>query len=138
MTAGYPLLTRLEDSPPGLIEVYPHPALVELTSAKRRLPYKVSRARAYWKEADRAQRRDLLFQTWKGIVAGLQHRIDGADAALRLPDLQARAVHLKAYEDTLDAVVCTWVGVCTLEGRAVPFGDAISAIWIPVQRAAVV
>jgi predicted RNase H-like nuclease len=137
MTAGYPLLTQLQDNPPGVIEVYPHPALIELTGAKRRLPYKLARARAYWAEATPAQRRDLLYQTWKGIVADLERRIDGAETALRLPDPQAETVDLKAYEDTLDAVVCAWVGVCALEGRAVPFGDAASAIWIPVQRATV-
>jgi predicted RNase H-like nuclease len=36
-----------------------------------------------------------------------------------------------AYEDTLDTVVCAWIAVCALEGRAVPFGDESSAIWIP-------
>jgi predicted RNase H-like nuclease len=36
-TCGYPLQT-LEINTPGLIEVYPHPALVELASAQERLP----------------------------------------------------------------------------------------------------
>jgi predicted RNase H-like nuclease len=37
--AGYPLQTDAI-APPGLIEVFPHPALVELANAERRLPYK--------------------------------------------------------------------------------------------------
>jgi hypothetical protein len=35
--AGYPLLTNMM-APVGLIEVYPHPALVELVGASIRLP----------------------------------------------------------------------------------------------------
>ena len=37
---------------------------------------------------------------------------------------------MKAYEDTLDAVICAWVAGCALEGRAKAFGDENSAIWI--------
>ncbi|MBB6164706.1 putative RNase H-like nuclease [Rhizobium wenxiniae] len=44
---GYPLLTS-EVRLPGLIEVYPHPALIELSAATRRLPYKHSKSRKYW------------------------------------------------------------------------------------------
>ncbi|MGX7875101.1 hypothetical protein ACVDG5_022370 [Mesorhizobium sp. ORM6] len=32
----------------GLIEVYPHPALIEFASAERRLPYKFGNRRSYW------------------------------------------------------------------------------------------
>ena len=45
--AGYPLCTDTIASP-GLIEVYPHPALVELAGAAKRLPYKASSVRSYW------------------------------------------------------------------------------------------
>jgi predicted RNase H-like nuclease len=38
----------------------------------------------------------------------------------------------KAFEDTLDAAICAWVGVCALEGRAEALGDAVSAIWVPL------
>jgi len=41
-------------------------------------------------------------------------------------------IELKAYEDALDAIVCAWVAICALEGRAAPFGDDASAIWIPL------
>jgi predicted RNase H-like nuclease len=40
----------------------------------------------------------------------------------------------KAFEDTLDAVICAWVAVRALEGLAVPFGDDTAAIWIPMRR----
>ena len=45
--AGYPLQTDTITAP-ALIEVYPHPALVELTSARERLPYKASKTKTYW------------------------------------------------------------------------------------------
>ena len=32
----------------GVIEIYPHPALVELAGSDTRLPYKVARIRNYW------------------------------------------------------------------------------------------
>jgi hypothetical protein len=50
--AGYPLRTdRL--ALPGVIEVYPHPALVELAGALERLPYKTSKVGSYWPLASR-------------------------------------------------------------------------------------
>lgn len=51
--AGYPLLTS-GSAFPALIEVYPHPALIELAKADRRLPYKhaslvkMGQTKAYW------------------------------------------------------------------------------------------
>jgi predicted RNase H-like nuclease len=45
--AGYPLLTNTI-AQSGVIEVYPHPALVELAGASERLPYKASKVRSYW------------------------------------------------------------------------------------------
>lgn len=51
---------------------------------------------------------------------------------LTLPSEFATVVELKAFEDMLDAVVCCWVAICALEGRAAAFGDHASAIWVPV------
>jgi predicted RNase H-like nuclease len=57
--AGYPLGTdRL--ARPGVIEVYPHPALVELLGASKRLPYKASKVGNYWPQASLQERRTLL------------------------------------------------------------------------------
>jgi predicted RNase H-like nuclease len=38
-----------------LIEVYPHPALVELCDEPQRLPYKVGKLRSYWPDASQAE-----------------------------------------------------------------------------------
>jgi predicted RNase H-like nuclease len=79
--AGYILQTDVE-RPAGLIEVYPHPALVELAGTSIRLPYKVAKVRTYWPSANPAERRVRLFQQWSGIVALLEEEIAGVKAAL--------------------------------------------------------
>jgi predicted RNase H-like nuclease len=128
--AGYPLLTKSIASV-GIIEVYPHPALVELANASNRLPYKASRLRAYWPSATPLRRRSRLFRQWRKIVTLLEDKI--ADVKVGLPrlELSASGLEVKAYEDTLDAIICAWVAICALEGRATSFGDENSAIWIP-------
>jgi predicted RNase H-like nuclease len=127
---GFPLLTE-RVSTPGLIEVYPHPALIELATAAKRLPYKHSKAGKYWPEDTPALRRQRLFGVWTQIVELLDARIKGVAAALPMPALDCRGYEMKAFEDTLDAVVCAWVGTCVLDGKAGPYGDMESAIWIP-------
>ncbi|GAC1343667.1 MAG: DUF429 domain-containing protein [Acetobacteraceae bacterium] len=132
--AGYPLATAGLPAR-ALMEVYPHPALVELAGAARRLPYKLSRIGQYWPELSPAERKLRLLATWAGIVAMLEREIAGVAAAL-LPPMGTGGSMLKAYEDQLDAVVCAWVGICALEGTAEPFGDTVSAIWVPRSRSA--
>jgi predicted RNase H-like nuclease len=127
---GYPLLTRIA-APVGVIEVYPHPALVELAGAPERVRYKASKVCTYWREATPSERRGLLYREWAGIVALLEREIEGVPAALTTPGPGASGLEIKAYEDALDAVVCAWVAVCAVEGRAVAFGDDSAAIWIP-------
>jgi predicted RNase H-like nuclease len=60
-----------------LIEVYPHPALVELAASSERLPYKVSRARSYWPHATPRDRRNNLLREWLRIVDLLEGKIAG-------------------------------------------------------------
>ncbi|PKQ04815.1 MAG: DUF429 domain-containing protein [Alphaproteobacteria bacterium HGW-Alphaproteobacteria-11] len=128
--AGFPLLTS-DIAAPGLIEVYPHPALIELTRAPERLPYKVSRTGKYWRGQPLTQRRINLCAEWGKIVVALDAEIDGVAAAFPEIETPTGGALLKASEDMLDAVVCAWVGICAIEGRAIPFGDDNSAIWIP-------
>ncbi|MGP4673297.1 DUF429 domain-containing protein [Agrobacterium salinitolerans] len=129
-SAGYPLLTR-EISGRGLLEVYPHPALVELTKSEKRLPYKHSKIGNYWRSDPIPVRRAKLIDVWRFIVAHLDERIAGVADALIVPQANARAWEMKAFEDMMDAVVCAWIGICALEGDAIPYGDDSSAIWIP-------
>jgi predicted RNase H-like nuclease len=134
--AGYPLLTETI-VPPGLIEVYPHPALVELTGASERLPYKASKVRTYWPSATSLERRALLNRQWMEIIVSLENEIVGVEAALPRLEPTARGAQVKAFEDMLDAIVCAWVGICALDGRAIPYGNSDAAIWIPGPRPSV-
>jgi predicted RNase H-like nuclease len=130
--AGYPLWTSARPAHGrGLVEVYPHPALVELAQASERLRYKVSKRAAYWPQLTPVQRRSALLQEWARIVDLLDERIKGVKDAMGALEPDAAGHRLKAYEDVLDAIVCAWVGVCVLEGNALPFGDEESAIWVP-------
>lgn len=128
--AGYPLATSTVDGP-SLIEVYPHPALVELARASRRLPYKAGKVRTYWPGLSPDNRLANLVSEWRRITDLLDREIDGVAALLLVPLPASGGRALKAFEDMLDAVVCAWVGICVLEGRAIPYGDHDSAIWIP-------
>jgi predicted RNase H-like nuclease len=131
--SGYPLGT-LSVRCPALIEVYPHPALVELANASKRLPYKAAKIRKYWPNVAPEERRSRLFVQWRGIVQLLDLEVMRVADVIPELDATAKGVVLKAYEDMLDAVVCAWVGICVLEGRAKPFGDNQSAIWVPRLR----
>ena len=102
---GYGLCTK----PParGLIEVYPHAALIEFLGEPRRLPYKAAKIRAYWPDlTDLGDRQAKLRTIWIRIADALDQRIAGVTEALHsvAPDL--RGWRLKPYEDKLDAVVC--------------------------------
>ena len=128
---GYPLaVSNIKGR--ALIEVYPHPALIELAAAERRLPYKQSKIRKYWPDDVPGIRRKRLAEVWKQIICLLDAQIEGVAAALTLPSMDARGHELKAFEDMLDAVVCAWVGACVLEGKARSYGNAESAIWVPL------
>lgn len=127
---GLPLATTTLGNR-SLIEVYPHPALIELATAERRLPYKVSKIRKYWPDQTPDMRRHSLFEVWKGIVNLLDGQIRGVAALLPSPSFGALGHEMKAYEDGLDAVVCAWVGACALDKRAMAYGDETSAIWVP-------
>ncbi len=78
-----------------------------------------------------SERRDAIFEQWRIILAALDAVLPGTMACLPLPDLAAPVRLLKAFEDSLDAAICVWVGICALEGSAVPYGDRDSAIWVP-------
>ena len=108
------------------IEVYPHPALLTLLKREYRVPYKVGKRPL--REAG------CIIAEFKAIAEGLSKEIKGIPDCL--PDrsaYQGTKEALKRYEDTLDALVCAWVGATYLEGRAKPFGDDTAAIWVPLK-----
>ena len=125
---------RLCTAPPadGLIEVYPHPALIEFMNETRRLAYKAGKTLIYWSNLSSDNRHLKLRAVWSRIVEALERRIEGAAAALPPPSHDLRGWRLKAYEDKLDAVVCAAVAIAALDGKAEPHGDENAAIWVPV------
>jgi len=119
---------------PALVEVYPHAALLRLLDIDYRLPYKISKSTKYWRGATTAERRENLLHQLARIQGALALEIRDVD--LRLPSSSAAASfeQLKRYEDTLDALVCAWVGSRYLAGDIVPYGDETAAIWVPPRR----
>jgi predicted RNase H-like nuclease len=134
--AGFRLATARDAVVAGsLVEVYPHPALLVLMKAPRRVPYKVGKTGRYWPGRPRAERIALVrAQLWQiakrldTVVAGTLH----AFAAL-VKDRWTLS-GLKPAEDVLDAIVSAWVGIVALTGAAEAFGDEVSAIWVPVAN----
>ena len=128
---GYALCTADGLHAPGIMEVYPHAALIRLSGDKTRLPYKAGKTTTYWPDADREERRRRVAEVWRRIVALLEREIAGVADALPAPGPEVRGRALKDYEDRLDAVVCAYVAIAALEGRAQAYGDAHAAIWVP-------
>jgi predicted RNase H-like nuclease len=119
----------------GVIEVYPHAALIEFMGETERLPYKANKTLTYWPDLSIERRHRKLREVWARIVEALDRRIAGVRAALPLPAPDVRGWPLKAFEDKLDAVVCAAVAAAALDGKAVPHGDAEGTIWVPTAEA---
>jgi predicted RNase H-like nuclease len=115
---------------PGLIEVYPHPALVELCDAPKRLPYKVAKLHSYWPDTKPEHRRLLLSGEWSSIGTVLDPYLKGAEAYCSAFELRSK--QLKAQEDMIDAIICCISAIRALDGAARALsGDNQSAIWVP-------
>ena len=126
-----------------LLEVYPHPTLIEAFGLPERLLYKAKRGMSV--DARRIGLRNL---------ARLLDGLAGADPPLRGPALDvpdsARGGELKAIEDRLDARCCAWIAAVwerhgvervrlfgtAAEGHvAIPFGRFAGDIRVdPVPR----
>ncbi len=131
--AGYPLATAIH-SPGTLmrtIEVYPHPALLRLLNRDYRVPYKVAKSRNYWPELVIQDRIARLLDEFKEIERALTNIF--GHTGLRIPDASdiRTLAMLKRYEDSIDGLVCAWIGVQYVNCAAKPYGDHKAAIWIP-------
>jgi predicted RNase H-like nuclease len=133
LAEGFPLATTncAGRNSPCTVEVYPHPALLTLLGRDYRVPYKVSRSSKYWPGASVPERIARLLDQFEEINAGLGAELGGSP--VRLPaasDVPTLSV-LKRYEDTLDSVICAWVGLKFAQDAATPYGDETAAIWVP-------
>lgn len=130
---GFALCTASGARAPGLMEVYPHAALLALTGDKMRLTYKAGKTTIYWPGMALAVRRARVRDVWARIVAALEREIGGVAEALPAPGADVVGRPLKAYEDSLDAVVCAWVAIAALKGAVRAYGDHDSATWVPIS-----
>lgn len=131
---GFPLATTLTTagSSKRLVEVYPHPSLIRLTDASKRLPYKQGNSSKYWPGMDARWRIGKLLDVYGSILAALGNYISDINLRLPSPEQVPSLAHLKRYEDAIDGLVCAWTGIEYLEGRAESYGDANAAIWVPL------
>ncbi len=119
------------------IETYPHPAIIDMMSLQKRLPYKVARMRRYWPDVSARERWPKLGRQLERLRDELAERIDGVKEAIPEPNKvfeqgwRRRRTLMKGIEDALDAVVCAYVGMAFVRGQARPLGDGESAIWLP-------
>lgn len=123
--------TPSDPLPSVLMEVYPHVALLGLMGVEERVPYKASKARKYWPHVAPTDRKRLLVELWAKILTQLRGQIEGIDLPLPTKPEELSLNHLKRFEDALDALICAWVGIEYIEGRALPLGDGTAAIWVP-------
>jgi predicted RNase H-like nuclease len=115
----------------SLIEVYPHPALLSLCSVERRMQYKIGKSKRYWPEATLPERRSNIIHEMHKILNALRRSISLIPLELPADNGAITSAQLKMVEDQLDALVCCWVGMQFLCGKAQAYGDTDSAIWIP-------
>lgn len=116
------------------IEVYPHPAIIELLNLTERLQYKISKRQKYWPQLAHEARGLAVARNLNRLRVALNKRINGVTKWL--PAAQSlikknQMARLKGYEDALDAIVCAWIGGEFLVGRCFAYGDSASAIWLP-------
>ncbi|MBI1874663.1 MAG: DUF429 domain-containing protein [Acidobacteria bacterium] len=134
--AGYPLVAGGDNVrvPRGMIEVYPHPALLSLLRASYRIPYKVQKSTRYWPALGVRERVACLLNEFTAIHQALSVEIGGISVPLPHLDGISALATLKRYEDALDALVCGWVAVQFTAGNAAAYGDATAAVWVPKPK----
>ena len=117
----------------NLVETYPHPAILSLIpELNKRLTYKVGKRKRYWPEATPDERRENLYKNLQILRTALSSHINlPKDYNL---SIDAPFALLKSFEDTLDALVCAWVGIKFMNKQCRAFGDALSSIWIPKKE----
>ncbi len=131
--AGYRIATAdvPVSTPKCQFEVYPHPALVKLMNAEYRIGYKISKSARLWPDTSVELRIEKLLDQYRAIVRRLGQEMEGIDLLIPESAGDLTLCSLKRYEDCIDALVCAWVGIQYLCGKAIAYGDHESAIWLP-------
>jgi len=138
---GFAVRTAEEgsDSKSSLLEVYPHAALIRLLELDTRLKYKVGKSKKYWPNTSKEERMIFLMQNIQAAYNALKTFIKPLEPHGRIvfPTKPEKLLRLKLFEDSLDALVCAWVGVCHLNSKTKSYGDEKAAIWIPTDETSV-
>ncbi|MCD8488123.1 MAG: DUF429 domain-containing protein [Desertifilum sp.] len=92
---------KLENSPPGRyqIEVFPHPATINLFNLNRILKYKKGKL---------AERRAELIKL-RHYIQKVLPTLEPALSVESLPEIPQTGIALKAIEDKLDSLICAYV-----------------------------
>lgn len=124
------------DSKKPLLEVYPHAALIRLLELNTRLKYKVAKSKKYWPNLSKENRMEFLMQNILAAYNVLNTFIKPTNphGDIVFPAKPENFSHLKSIEDSLDALVCAWVGICHLNSKTTPYGDINAAIWVPTHE----
>lgn len=133
ISAGYPLANTT--TPPGTlqrtVEVYPHPALLTLMDRKYRIPYKINKSTRYWPNRAKDIRKKALLAEFTAIDAALEEKLGPTGVPLHFVSPMVTFSQLKRFEDTIDAIICGWIGTCYVATNIVPYGDNTATIWNP-------
>jgi predicted RNase H-like nuclease len=115
-------------------EVFPHPALVAIFGLSRSLKYKARPGRSLDQRYQEWQR----YQQYLGTLATADPSLSGLDDLLAPDVRQLRGLRLKAYEDSVDAVFCAYIGLYGRRWgaeRCRTFGDTVrGSIFTPVPE----
>ena len=120
----------------GLIEVYPHAALIEFMGEPERLPYKAAKTLTYWPGRTVVERHRKLREVWARIVEALDGRIGGTAAALPVPPHDARGWRAQSLRGQARRRRLRRRAIAALNGEANAHGDDEGAIWVPRARPA--
>ena len=133
VSRGFEIATAASAAPPlpCAIEVYPHPALLVLLGRSYRVPYKVTRSAQYWPGTSVRERIRRIGRELRTIARGLESVLGPLPFSIPRSSRVPTLAFWKRYEDALDALVSAWVGAMVLDGKAEPFGDEESAVWVP-------
>lgn len=130
--AGYPIAVAGEEQRTRCqLEVYPHTALLSLLKAEMRVPYKVSKSKRYWPTLSVQERIRALVAQFEIINSALQREFGQTGVPIPEHTVVQQLSVLKRYEDSIDALICGWVGLEYLAGRTVALGDHAAAVWCP-------
>jgi predicted RNase H-like nuclease len=114
-----------------MIEVYPHPALIEMFELPERLLYK--KGRVDQKRTGQVNLAQLLRALSQSSTMALALSAENQYLLDEATILANRGSALKQHEDALDSIVCAYIGALyTLQPSSKVFGDAKDGyIYVP-------